>query len=388
MRAKQYSHIMNGYQIPPDLPTYIFIARFSSDNIKHLKRLLHRPPLTIFQHQESNYLKTWVVRFSTHEDALHEMNRLHGTTVSGRRLRVGFWLSKAASSLVRLRQLPSSTPMNEVYDAFQFPPPLVNDPKVPKPPRIQRPYMVTLQGSAKDNGKDQAFMWHTPRSEFDLQTVCSLNETTLTDPGPNLTCTSKFPYMIYAGTDTMHPHHLTPLVWVKKLPPKTSVQDVIELFGTLVPVRAAYIAPTRRNEALVEVPTLAYARQACAFDNYRYGDHHLSVQVHPRKQQSNLKTEALQQTALPFVPSDDLSEYPYNMRKYVLPYRRFVQTYGQPNQYAITADEPEAFRHPVSKPLAKKQKSDPDWDRFVLESEPDEGEPNGGRLGQPNEFPL
>lgn len=244
--------------------------------------------------------------------------------------------------------------------------------------------MVTLQGTAKDNGKDQAFMWHTPGSEFTLQRICSFNETTLTDPGPNLEITSKFPYITYAGTDMMHQHHLTPLVWVKKLPPKTTVQDVIELFGTLVPVRTAYIAPTRRTEALVEVPTLAYARKACAFDNYRYGEQHLSVSVHPRKQHSSIKLEALQQKALPFVPSDDLSEYPYNMHRHVLPHRRFVQTYGQPNEFAIPADESEAFLPPPPKTLVKK-KPDGDWDRFVQESEP-EDEQNERR--QHNEFPL
>lgn len=112
--AKEYSQIMNGFPIPQDLPTYISIAKFPSDNIKHVRRLLSRSALTIFRHREPNYLVTWVVRFPTHEDAWNEIDRLHNKVVNGRRLRVGFWKSKAASSLARLRHLPSQTPLNEV----------------------------------------------------------------------------------------------------------------------------------------------------------------------------------------------------------------------------------------------------------------------------------
>lgn len=304
-----------------------------------------------------------IARYPTTEEARSEAMRFHNFEYSNHVLKSDFFYGDTKpypSSLIRFDDVHDESTIQGLRDAFKNQHPHADT------ERIGKPHAVVLSGRAEPDS-NMALTWYKPGNERSVAFVANVRRRTKVRKG-DTTQTVSTRYPNFHPTVSYLRPHLSPIVKVASIPADATELDLLELFGMLVPVRAVFLSDFHPGEALIEVATLADAYKAEAFDNYRYGGKYLEAWVLKRSDRSPIKAEALQQHALPFAPSDKLSEYPRALIPWALLRRRPIPTFGVPNPYAVPPDEGKITPEMIE-PVRPSKQNKVDWDLYVENSE-------------------
>lgn len=352
-----YHTIRNSHSLPVAKPTAIWITNLFVPSADSVLEMMPPSAQSARPTSKESRNDAWVVTFSSHEEALAAAQFFHGRKFKSHDLQSDFHYGDASNTspfLLRSHRFSPKTTLGVSMDAFRD----VSD----GDRTLARPYAAVLTGR-ETHEFDTSLNWYDPRNH-DLVKKTTARVRSRKPREMNAPIPLNPPSKSLLG-------HISPIIHIMNLPTYTVNQDLIDLFGTLVPVRGAFISYTRPREALVEVPTFEDQRTACAFNNYRYGGNYLRVQKVFQHARMSIMAEALQSKGLPFAPSDKLDEYPARVALTAARHRRFIPTFGVPNVWAVQEDEvlqPELFAdRPLRHPDTQEEF---DWDAFVRDSEP------------------